>query len=94
MIFIMVILAFLVTLIFVMDTVWFKKLFCSIFGHKTNEKVFTGGEYMTISVGPIDGIGREHATLYGTCPRCRKVHRMGKIHRPIEWYDGKKKVLK
>lgn len=57
-------------------------ILCAIFGHKSHEHTFSGAEYMHIKVGPIDGIGRVHATLYAICPRCGQRHRAGAIHLP------------
>jgi hypothetical protein len=57
-------------------------LLCSLFGHKSRERDYSGGEYMRVQLGEIDGIGREHATLYARCPRCDKTYRAGRIHLP------------
>ncbi len=64
-------------------------IICKIFGHRSMEHIHSGGEYMTIRPTSIDGIGREHATLYGRCPRCGVEHRVGAAHRPPQWFDGK-----
>lgn len=58
-------------------------ILCAIFGHKTNENTYSGGEYMRIGASrPVDGISRIHATLYATCPRCEKEYRAGQVHLP------------
>lgn len=69
-------------------------ILCAIFGHKANEHVYSGGEYMKVRPGAIDGIGREHATLYACCPRCGAEYRAGQIHRPGTWFDGKSEPLR
>lgn len=53
---------------------------CSVFGHKPHECTYSGEEYMRVVPGAIDGIGREHATLYARCPRCSSHYRAGQIH--------------
>jgi len=60
-------------------------LLCEIFGHKSNERVFSGGEYMTAREGTHDGIGRIHYTLYAQCPRCSATYRAGQIHH--QWFE-------
>lgn len=56
-------------------------ILCKLFGHKSMENIYGGGQYVKIrGVAYIDGIGREHFTLYGDCPRCGKNHRVGSIH--------------
>lgn len=55
-------------------------ILCKLFGHKSREHDYSGGEYMRMGRGAIDGIGREHATLYAHCPRCEKKYRAGQIH--------------
>lgn len=77
---------------FLYDTAFFNRLLCKAFGHKTNEKIYTGGEYAEVQPTTTDGIGREHATLYARCPRCNEKHRIGQVHRPHAWFDGKLKV--
>lgn len=57
-------------------------ILCAIFGHRDRENDYSGGEYMNVITGAIDGIGREHATLYATCPRCDNSYRAGMIHLP------------
>ncbi len=57
-------------------------LLCLLFGHKSRENDFSGGEYMRIRNRLIDGIGREHATLHANCPRCGNQYRAGMIHLP------------
>ena len=57
-------------------------ILCAIFGHRDREDDYSGGEYMNVIIGAIDGIGRKHATLYATCPRCGNSYRAGMIHLP------------
>ncbi len=56
-------------------------ILCTLFGHRSNEHVYSGGEYMHVRYGPVvDGIGREHFDLYAKCRRCGKEYRAGRIH--------------
>jgi len=55
-------------------------ILCTLFGHKSREHDYSGGEYMRVRRGPIDGIGREHATLIARCPRCNREYRAGQVH--------------
>ncbi|WP_289241666.1 hypothetical protein [Delftia sp.] len=55
-------------------------ILCRLFGHKPRERDYSGGEYMRVARGPVDGIGREHATLYARCLRCEQEYRAGQIH--------------
>lgn len=64
-------------------------ILCALFGHKSMEGIYSGGEYCTVRPTSIDGIGREHAELHGRCPRCGTEHVVGRIHRPLAWFDGK-----
>src|ERR1700751_5760424 len=73
---------------FLYDTDFLNKLICKMFGHKSTENIYSGAEYMDIRPGAIDSIGREHATLWGRCPRCGVRHRVGQVHRPHAWMDG------
>lgn len=57
-------------------------LLCVLFGHKSREDDYSGGEYMRVRLGAIDGIERQHATLIATCPRCGTEYRAGQIHVP------------
>jgi hypothetical protein len=60
-------------------------ILCALFGHKSNEDVYDGGQYVRIgSPQVVDGIGRHHATLYARCPRCGREYRAGSIHIPKE----------
>lgn len=58
-------------------------ILCLLFGHKSNENVYSGGEYMRATEGTTDGIGREHWTLYARYPRCDRTYRAGRIHGPL-----------
>jgi hypothetical protein len=64
---------------------------CRLFGHKPQEETYSGAEYMEVSPGAIDGIGREHATLHAKCARCNKKYRAGQIHLPERYSE---KLLK
>lgn len=57
-------------------------LLCLVFGHKSLQGIYSGAEYMRVVPGAIDGIGREHARLYATCPRCEREYSAGAIHLP------------
>lgn len=56
------------------------KLLCILFGHRSLEDTYSGADYVTVERGPVDGIGREHAVLYGRCPRCDRKYRVGRLH--------------
>lgn len=56
-------------------------LVCRLFGHKPpSESSTVGGEYGSIRYSVVDGIGRQHAELYGECPRCGKEYRVMRTH--------------
>jgi hypothetical protein len=57
-----------------------RSILCALFGHKPGENVHDGAEYLVIIRGPVDGIGREHASVYGGCQRCFARYRVGKVH--------------
>lgn len=59
-------------------------ILCAIFGHKPQEHVHSGAEYMRVMASGIDGIGRRHAWLYAECQRCGKEYSAGKCHIPKE----------
>jgi hypothetical protein len=60
-------------------------LFCHLFGHKPQEGVYSGAEYMRWgSWGTVDGIGRDHRSLEAKCARCEKRYTAGKIHMPTD----------
>lgn len=61
-------------------------LLCKLFGHKLpvafgEHSQMGGGDYLN-SDGPpmIDGIGRAHFTILGTCGRCGKLIKIGMMH--------------
>lgn len=59
---------------------------CELFGHKPpvdfgEHSRLGGGNYLTADGPPIiDGIGRRHFTLIGTCGRCGEPYKVGMIH--------------
>jgi hypothetical protein len=58
-------------------------LLCRMFGHRPpSETRGAGWSYMDIKLGTVDGIGRQHAFLYGTCPRCEQDYLVGRTHVP------------
>lgn len=58
-------------------------LFCKLFGHKPQQDVWSGAEYMRWgNWGTIDGIGREHRSLTARCARCNQHYNAGKVHLP------------
>ena len=59
------------------------KLICRWFGHKPHEKTYSGAEYMRARLGPVDGMDREHWTLYARCARCDRSYRAGQVHGPL-----------
>lgn len=61
-------------------------ILCALFGHKSNEDVYNGGEYVRVIVpGYTDNIGREHVWFKAHCRRCDEWYPAGKFHRPQEW---------
>lgn len=67
-------------------------LLCLVFGHKSLQGIYSGAEYMRVVPGAIDGIGREHARLYATCPRCEREYSAGAIHLPAR--DAERELVK
>lgn len=64
-----------------------RELVCKVVGHKppTYAKkgwYSPGEEYAEVILGPIDGTGLRHATVYGTCARCESCFRLARIHLP------------
>lgn len=62
-------------------------ILCAVFGHQPPvyaEKGWwsPGEEYAKVLEGTTDGIGRRHATVYSTCPRCDKEFLLCRIHVP------------
>jgi hypothetical protein len=57
-------------------------ILCALFGHKSNEQVYSGAEYMTIRYVQVDGLNRHHACLFVKCPRCGEQYRAGMLHLP------------
>lgn len=56
-------------------------LICKLFGHKP--PIYSnnaGGEYGTLQYNEIDGIGRQHASLYANCPRCGVSYHVMNTH--------------
>lgn len=63
-------------------------ILCRIFGHKSNENVYSGAEYMRIFSAQVDGMGIQHVTLESRCSRCGKWHRSGQLHLPAHKKQG------
>lgn len=57
-------------------------ILCDLFGHKSLEGIYSGAEYMKLTLRGIDGTGREHASLSAQCPRCGQWYKAGAIHLP------------
>lgn len=61
-------------------------LLCELFGHKTPThhspySPLGGGDYLEVKGRPkVDGIGRSHFTLLGTCSRCGETFKVGMVH--------------
>lgn len=52
---------------------------CKLFGHKiSNHKPWY--RYFRAQRGEIDGIGRQHISLYCECDRCGQTINFGMIH--------------
>lgn len=63
--------------------IWLAHAFrCQFFGH-TPSIGYTkreGDGYLTLRRGPVDGIEREHASLYSECACCKQVFKVGNLH--------------
>jgi hypothetical protein len=57
-------------------------ILCLMFGHKPQERIHSGAEYMTVHPCGVDGINRHHAYLKAECQRCKESYVAGKIHIP------------
>lgn len=62
-------------------------LLCLLFGHQppTYAKkgwYSPGEEYSKLLIGPTDGIGRTHASVFGKCARCKKEFKICRVHLP------------
>ena len=65
----------------------FGKFRCFLFGHLTpmyNERGWfsPGQEYAEIVGAYPDGIGRVHAEVFCSCPRCKKRIKLCRVHLP------------
>lgn len=57
-------------------------LLCKLFGHKPGMGYYKrdGDGYLTVTGGPIDGLGTEHARVFSECARCGESFQVGKLH--------------
>lgn len=55
---------------------------CAVFGHRSREHDYSGGEYMRAELRAVDSMGIDHATLVARCPRCGDEYRAGALHLP------------
>lgn len=59
-------------------------IICKLFGHALpqtgNRKGWGGYEYCHLEGAYEDGIGRQHASIIGECPRCEKRIKVGMTH--------------
>jgi hypothetical protein len=60
-------------------------ILCKMFGHQigTGYKNSIGEKYLSVGGGPVDGIGRVHASIHTDCARCGELFKLGNIHLPI-----------
>lgn len=66
---------------------------CKFFGHKPQEGVGSGAEYMRWgNWGAVDGIGRHHHSLEARCARCNEWYSAGKVHMPPEQENGQQAI--
>ena len=63
-------------------------ILCDLFGHKSNEGIHSGAEYMRIRGVQVDGLNRQHAWLQARCPRCGQWYDSGKLHLPMPGERG------
>lgn len=58
-------------------------LMCALFGHRIPKGPYHGDRhYYDVVLGTVDGINRQHASLYTTCGRCGTWYKVGNIHVP------------
>jgi hypothetical protein len=59
---------------------------CRVFGHKppaySAGRGWGGGEYAKVRLAGRDGIGRQHADVFGECSRCAKTFWVCRVHVP------------
>lgn len=71
-------------------------IICLIFGHRPAFGWYhsEGNGYFDVECGAVDGVGRQHATLYIRCERCSKKYQVGKIHIPeiVQLKEDNKKL--
>lgn len=58
-------------------------IICWLFGHKPQEGVWSGAEYMKAEIFTTDGVGREHYNLWADCARCDAKYHAGRVHGPL-----------
>jgi len=62
-------------------------LICRLFGHRTPYDDYRPGFfYMKVRLNAVDGIGRQHASVYAECKRCGEEFFAGMIHVP-KWSE-------
>lgn len=60
------------------------KFLCKLLGHKQPKGYYgtQADRYLQLHVGPTDGIGRVHGSLFTECERCDERYQVGMIHVP------------
>ena len=63
-------------------------ILCKLFGHIPDHGYYRerrGGstQYFKVKGGHVDGIKREHWSLYGKCRWCNKEYHVGNFHGPL-----------
>ena len=57
-----------------------RRLICWLFGHRQHAGWWGDGLYGTVQIGPIDGTGRTHFSVYKACDRCGQVYTLARFH--------------
>ena len=57
-------------------------IICKLFGHKPGMGYYKrdGDGYLTVTGGPVDALGTEHASVLSECARCGTTFKVGNLH--------------
>lgn len=56
---------------------------CKLFGHVMPKGYAGDPPYLEARGGSVDGIGREHWSLYARCDRCDDKFHVANVHGPL-----------
>lgn len=62
-------------------------LWCRLFGHTLPKGYGRSPPYLDITRHGVDGIGREHASLYAKCRHCDQSYHVASVHLPKTWRE-------